>query len=341
MPALSFGVRLPVAGTFARPEAIVRVATAAEELGFEAAWVHDYIVWTRELDRTHISCGSAEAIGEDQLPLFFESLTTLAYVAAKTSAIRLGVAVLVLPYRNPIVTAKQIATLDVLANGRLILGVGVGARRSTRNHDFEVLGVPRADKYERTREYLEVMRTVWMDERPAYAGRFVNFAATEIYPKPAQKPHPPLWVGGSSSRAVEWVAEFGTGWLPAWLTPEDYRQRAPALLEAVRAHGRDPDSITIATEIVTCVAERGEDARRRSDRTIDTLTAGFTVRTRADAEAASLIGSVDEVSERIAAYAAAGVRHFELKFVYGSLDQLLEQMGLFASRIAPAFAGTG
>ncbi len=137
---------------------IARISQEGEALGYDALWVHDYIVWTKELDRTHVSCGSIELVKDAQTPNFYESLTTLSYVAALTKRVRIGTAVLIVPYRNPIVTAKQVANLDVLCDGRLILGVGVGARKSTHNQDFEVLNVPRAEKYDLFREYVNVMK---------------------------------------------------------------------------------------------------------------------------------------------------------------------------------------
>jgi len=158
---IDFGFRLPVSGPLATPASLRRVAARGEELGFDTLWVHDYIIWTTQLDRTHISCSSwevIEAAGEDAPPLFLESLTNLSFVAALTTRARIGVAVLCLPFRNPIVAAKQIANVDVLSEGRLVLGVGVGAQKSTHNVDFEVLGIPRKDKYIRTKEYLRVMQ---------------------------------------------------------------------------------------------------------------------------------------------------------------------------------------
>ncbi len=313
------------------------MAAAAERLGYDTAWVHDYIVWTKELDRTHVSCGAIEAVRDDAPAVFFESLVTLAYVAAMTRSIRLGTAVLILPYRSPIVTAKQLATLDVLSEGRLILGVGVGARRSTHNQDFEVLGIDRVSKYERTREYIDAMRAIWTERYPSFNGDFVRFPPTELDPKPAQLPYPPIWIGGASQRALAWVAEFGDGWLPAWLTADDYRARIRELRTLAESHRRDASGITIGTEIVACVAETAEKAHQISGRTVETLTAGFTVRSEEQVRATSLVGSVDEVRRRIEDFVGAGVAHFELKFVYRTLDELFGQMQLFADRVAPSF----
>ena len=337
MARVGFGVRLPVAGPLASPSAISETARRAEDLDYDALWVHDYIVWTKELDRTHVSCGAAELIREDQEPLFFESLTTLAFVAGVTRRIRLGTAILCVPYRNPIVTAKQLANLDVLSGGRLTLGVGVGARKSTHNQDFEVLGVPRADKYERTADYLRAMRTIWTEARPAYSGPFINFPETEIFPKPVQRPHPPIWFGGSGPSTIALLAEFGSGWLPTWLTPDAYRTRIAEVRQALTESGRGDTALEVGDEIVTCIASTDEEAEARSRRTVETLSSGFTVRSAADASASALIGSPHSVRDKAKALADAGVTHFELKFIYRSLDEFDEELELLAREVLPAF----
>lgn len=337
MVRAGFGVRLPVAGPLASPSAISETARRSEDLGYDALWVHDYIVWTKELDRTHVSCGAIELIREDQEPIFFESLTTLAFVAAVTRRIRLGTAVLCVPYRNPIVTAKQLANIDVLSGGRLTLGVGVGARKSTRNQDFEVLGVPRADKYERTADYLRAMRAIWTEARPAHAGPFISFPETEIFPKPVQRPHPPIWFGGSGPSTIALLAEFGSGWLPTWLTPDAYRARIPEVRAAIAATGRGDAALDVGDEIIACVAPTDDEAHDRSRRTVETLSAGFTVRSAAEAGASALIGSPRSVRDKVKALADAGVTHFELKFIYRGLDELYEQLEVFAREVLPAF----
>jgi probable F420-dependent oxidoreductase len=331
---LAFGIRLPVAGPLAGPAAVARAAVAAEELEFDAAWVHDYIIWTRELDRTHVSCGMIELVKDDVEPRFLESLTTLAFVAGQTHRIRLGTAVLCLPYRQPVVAARQLATLDVLSGGRLILGVGVGANKSTHNQDFEVLGVPRAEKYDRAREYLSAMKVLWTEDTPSYDGRFVSFPQTEMYPKPVQGPHPPIWFGGRGPKAIELVAEHGDGWLPTWLTPEGYREHLARVGEALAVAGRPGARITIGDEIIACIAPTHEAAVEKSRATVATLTSGFTVESLEAANASALIGSPGEVLEKASRLVEAGVDHFELKFIYGTLDDLLDQLELFRDSVA-------
>jgi probable F420-dependent oxidoreductase len=325
-----FGIRLPVAGPLADPAAIRQTARYAEDLAYDTVWVHDYVIWTRELNVTHVSCGAAEIVDTAQDPVFFESLTTLAFVAAHTSAIRLGTAVYCVPYREPVVAAKQIATIDALSGGRLTLGVGVGATRQTHNREFEVLGIPRTQKYALTEEYVAAMKALW-DGASAFDGVHVRFTGAEMYPLPVQRPAPPLWVGGSGGRAMDMVARWGDGWLPGWLTPAGFSERIGQLHELVSAAGRNPDQITIGTEIVACIQDTDAKAASVSDRTMQTLSSGFTVRSAEDARGASLIGSVETVRQRVEEFADAGVQHFEVKFIYRDVTELWAQMEALAS----------
>ncbi len=334
-----FGVRLPVAGPLANTEDIRRSAVRTEELGFDALWVHDFIAWTTFQDRHHVSCGSLEAVEEaDAPPIFFESLTNLAFLAGITNEIRLGIAVLCLPYRNPILAAKQVANIDVLSNGRLILGIGTGAPKSTHNVDFEVLGVERKTKYHVTRDYLRAMKAVWTEDNPSYEGEYISFEETEIWPKPVQKPYPPIWTGGHGPTAMDITAEFSTGWIPPWIPPEEYPDRITGLNELAEEKGRGGTEFDIATEVYVSLAETRDQAISSAQKTLDVLTEGFDHTATQEAILnAGLIGSADDIGEKIARYVEAGVNHYEMKFIYHTVDHLLEQLEHFASAVTPAF----
>jgi probable F420-dependent oxidoreductase len=261
-----FGVRIPVAGVLSSPEAIRSSAIEAETVGFDTLWVHDYLIWNKTLDSVHISCGSREAFeaaGPDYPPMFYESLTSLAYCAAVTQRIRLGIAVLVLPYREPLFTAKQIACVDDLSGGRLDLGVGQGAAKSTLNVDFEVLGVSRATKVSQTREHLEAMKLIWAQDSPSYHGRFVNFDDATIYPKPRQQPHPPIWIGGSADKSLDMVADYADAWLSCWVTPDQFPVAISDLQARLAARGRPADALTIGSEIQVLLADSADEPWER------------------------------------------------------------------------------
>lgn len=335
MSALDFGVRLPVAGPLANKAAIDEATSTVVNLGFSTVWVHDFIVWTRFLDRAHVSCGSVEAVEEaDGPPIFYESLTNLAYLAGITSGTntKLGVAVLCMPYRNPIVAARQVATIDVLSEGRLILGVGVGAPKDRNNRDFEVLGVPRKGRYGRTTDYVRAMQAIWTQERSSYTGEYVSFPEEEFYPKPVQKPHPPIWMGGSGPTTLGMIAEFGSGWLPGLMKPEDFPQKLEDIERLADEKGRSDLDLTVGTEITACIAPTSQEARDIGHRTLMTMTEGFPI-SEEQAYRAALMGSPEEVIDQIGNFNDVGVTHFELKFIYQNVPQLINQLELFDSQV--------
>ena len=345
-----FGVRIPVAGVLASPDAVVRSTQAAERLGFDSVWVHDYLIWTKQLDRLHISCGSREAVdaaGENYPPIFYESLTNLAFLAGITSTIRLGVAVLCLPYRPAVLTAKQLANIDVLSNGRLELGIGQGAAKSTLNEEFEVLGLRRDRKIGMTRETVEAMQAIWSQESPSFEGRHVNFGPATVYPKPVQHPGPPIWLGGSAEKSLDMVADYATGWLSCWVSPEQFPVAIADLHERMEARGRESSELTIGSEIQIMLGETTDVARRAAARTMGAFEEGYAGTTGGFAQEgrdsdtldeiwkSSLIGSADDVAEELRRYIDAGCTFFELKFIYHTVDHLIEQLEEFATSVAP------
>ena len=350
-----FGVRIPVAGPLAGPEAIKRSAMEADRLGFDTLWVHDYIVWNRLLDSVHISCGSKEAfleaVGRDDYePTFFESITNLAYLAGVTERIHLGIAVLCLPYRDPLVTGKQIAAVDTLSNGRVELGLGQGAPKSTHNVEFEVMGLSRGTKVRRTREMFEAMREVWTNESASWDGEFYQFQDAMVYPKPAQKPHPPIWIGGQAEISLEMVADYANGWLSFWVSPEQFPRAIDDIHGRLLKRGRDPGEFQVATEIHIYLADTTEQARKEAESTVLAFEEGYEGTTGAFADEgkradvlteiwnSSMIGSPESVTGQIQDYLDAGCTVFELKFIYHTVDHLVEQWERFMTEVAPNFA---
>lgn len=350
-----FGVRVPVAGPLANADAIKRSAIEADRLGFDTLWVHDYICWNRLLDSVHISCGSKEAFLDavarpDYEPTFFESITNLAYLAGVTERIHLGIAVLCLPYRDPLVTAKQIGAVDTLSNGRLELGVGQGAPLSTHNVEFEVMGLSRATKVRRTREMFEAMREVWTNESASFVGEFYEFHDAMVYPKPVQKPYPPIWIGGQAELSLKMVADYADGWLSFWVSPAQFPRAIADIHSRLERRGRDPADFSVATEIHVYLADTTEQARKEAESTVLAFEEGYegTIGTFADegkradmlAEIwnSSIIGSPESVAGQIQEYLDAGCTVFEMKFIYHTVDHLLEQWNRFMEEIAPSFA---
>src|SRR6266511_978806 len=177
-------------------QALVGLASRSEELGFDSVWVHDHV-----FNVGHVF----DRIGGKP---YYEPLTLLSFVAARTRRVRLGTSVLVLPYHNPIRLAKTAATLDVLSGGRLILGVGVGLIEK----EIRAMGSPFAERGAFTDEAIAVMRSLWPEDEPSFDGKYHRFAGMKFSPKPLQKPSIPVVIGGVSGAAIRRAARVGDGW---------------------------------------------------------------------------------------------------------------------------------
>ncbi len=198
-----------------------RLGPKAEELGFDAIFVNDHII----VD------GSARSAPWTNC---YDPLVALPLIAAHTTRIRLGVSVLIVPYRNPIATAKMLATIDQVSGGRLIAGVGVGWNEA----EFAALGVPYRERGARTDEYLRIWQACWTPGTVSFAGRFFQFADMHVSPKPRQQPHPPFWSGGASDAAMRRAATFAEVWQPTPLPLAELMERQAALRKACDAIGR-------------------------------------------------------------------------------------------------------
>jgi probable F420-dependent oxidoreductase len=230
-------------GTGARPEIIRAVAFGAEQHGFATLWAGEHVVMLdAQASRYPYSADGRIAVPADAD--WLDPLLTLTYAAAATTRIRLATGVLLLPEHNPVVIAKQAATLDVLSGGRCTLGVGVGWSAE----EFAALGVPFAGRGRRTAEYVAALRTLWRDDVSSYAGEFVRFDGIRVYPKPVARGLPVV-VGGNSDAALRRVAAFGDGWYGFNVEAAAVDGRLAVLAEHCRAHGRSPGELTVAVAL--------------------------------------------------------------------------------------------
>jgi probable F420-dependent oxidoreductase len=339
MTDVSFGVRVPNSGPLASVENIVRAATEAEAIGFDSIFVHDHVVWSTAMHRHHISSGAHEALMDDQTADFYESLTTMAYLAAVTQRVQIGVACLVMPTRNPIYAAKQLATLDQLSGGRILAGVGLGSKATLESDEFDVFGVPFNKRGPITDEYIEAMKAIWEQPLASYTGEYVSFKDAEIFPKPLQRPGPPLWVGGWTDHAARRTGRLGDAWVPGWLSPSEMARGAGIVRETATEHGRDAEAITIAVEKLTVIARDRDEAMARAIPTVQTSSKTYErdVDQMQFALDRHIFGSVDDVKRRVGEFVDAGVTHFELKLIYPTMDELTRQMELWAEEIFPLY----
>ena len=237
---MKFGIAFANAGPLGQPELATGLAQLAEELGFESLWTVEHVVVPAGYASEYPYSPDGKMPGGEQVALA-DPLIWMAYVAAVTKRIRLGTGILILPQRNPVILAKELASLDLLSSGRLDLGIGVGWLRE----EFDALGIPWARRGARTDEYVEVMRRLWTESSTAFHGEFSNFAELNSYPKPAQTAGIPIHVGGHSDAAARRAGRLGDGFFPGARDPESLGGLLDTMRASARDAGRDPDAIEI------------------------------------------------------------------------------------------------
>jgi probable F420-dependent oxidoreductase len=243
---MEYGVVLPHVGPQARTQVVQRIQTVArhaEALGYHSVWAADHIAMPVNITSKYPYHPEGK-FPIDPTDNFLDPLMVLPYVAACTTTVRLGTGVLIIPYRNPIVTAKMLATLDVLSNGRVILGAGVGWMQE----EFAYLNVPYHQRGAQTDEYLKIMKELWSQENPKFQGRYFQFADMRCEPRPVQKPHIPIWIGGHSPAALRRTATLGDGWYGHvfWRDPDALPREIQTIKDLAAQAGRDPRSLTYA-----------------------------------------------------------------------------------------------
>jgi probable F420-dependent oxidoreductase len=231
-------------GTGAQPDVIRAVAMAAEAGGFATLWWGEHVVLVDQpRSRYPYSADGRIAVPSDAD--WMDPVAGLSFTAAVTSRIKLATGVLLLPEHNPVLMAKQAATLDVLSAGRLTLGVGIGWSRE----EFAALGIPFTGRGQRTAEYVAAMRTLWSEDVASFSGEYTRFDAIRVSPKPAGDGQIPIVVGGNSDAAFERVADFGDGWYGFNLASGTVAERVAALGESCRRRGRSLRELTVAVSL--------------------------------------------------------------------------------------------
>ena len=288
-------------GFTASPQGIVATAVKAEQLGFDAIFVNDHII----VDDSPRSAPWTNT---------YDPLVSLSFIAANTTSIRFGVSVLIVPYRNPIATAKALATIDAMSGGRLIAGVGAGWNEA----EFKALGVPFAERGARTTEYLRLWQACWAPGIVSFDGKFFAFSEMRVDPKPLQQPHPPFWVGGTTDAALRRAAAFAAVWQPTPLPVADLIERQLALGRASERIGREQPPETRMSFRVEFNAITGN-------------------RPPADAKRPTGQGTPAEIAADLLRYREeAGVNAFQINF-HGNrdLEQLLASMDCFMKEVKP------
>ena len=320
---LELGFHLPCRGPLARVDVLTRLARAADTLGYSVLTISDHVVLPTRSSAPYPYDHTGAFPGGAQQP-FIEPIPLAAWLLAITKRVRVAISVLVVPYRNPVVTAKQLATIDAMSGGRLIVGVGVG----WWPEEFEALHAPPfAERGAVTDEYIRLMKTLWTDDDPRFEGKHYRLGDVTMFPKPVQKPHPPIWVGGHTEPALRRTAVLGDAWHPiglrgpAGLAPDELAGKLARIRSLARAAGRDPDAIRVAF--------RGPlDLWPARGKAADPLDR-------------PLAGPVAKVVADLRAYAAAGVDTMIFDFPPADLAAMLALMRRVAREVRPRVARPG
>lgn len=310
----------------------VELAVLAEKLGFDSVWGNDHIT-TQHYVRDAF----------EQVPRYYAPLMILTAVAERTTKLKLGTALMVLPFRNPLVMAKEVATLDQLSDGRLLLGVGLGAYRE----EFEAEFGAAAAEMKRGKmldESMTVMHSLFNQETVTFTGEYFDIRDAQSSPKPVQKPFA-FYLGGNSEHSYRRIAQWGTGWLPALLTPAEVKESTVKLEEALGAVGRSISEIDIAPQISVCIAKTHEEAVERFEKSQlyrHTCSLGKSTMRGRDATnylERNLVGSVEEVCAQVERYIEAGVDTFSaLLFADNTLEETKEHIQFFSEEIISRYS---
>lgn len=222
-------------GLGADPQIVTTTAQTCEQAGFHSLWAPEHVVLLDQYSSKYpYSPDGRMPMPTTQIDIL-DPFTALTYAAAQTKSLRLGTGICLVPERNPVVTAKEVASLDKLSGGRFDFGVGVGWLAE----EFTAVGVPWEKRGQRTREYLEVMKKLWTEEETEFNGKFCSFPKVRSYPKPIQRPHPPIIFGGESKPALRRVGEVGDGWFGVNVSPPSAKEHIEQMRSYASAAGRD------------------------------------------------------------------------------------------------------
>jgi len=308
---MHYGFYLPTRGPTSKPDDLAALVQQAETLGFHSVMIADHVIFPTQVDSKYPYTVSGAFPGDGDA---LEQLTLMAFIAAKTEKLRLVTSVMILPQRNPVVTAKMLATVDVLSKGRVTVGVGVGWMAE----EFAALNAPDfAKRGAVSDEYLEIFAKLWTGEPVSHNGTSYQFDEVSCQPAPVQRPGPPIWIGGHSRPALRRAAKYGQGWHPvganaaAPLPPDEMAVLISELKQLTVAEGRDFDAMTLSFKApLYDTATTMEDGNRRP-----------------------FSGTNDQLIEDIHTYANLGIEELIFDFRSPTLSESLDRMEKCAAEI--------
>jgi probable F420-dependent oxidoreductase len=310
---MQIGFNAPTAGPLATAEALTRLAVEGEAMGFDYLTFSDHIVIPTDI-RARYPYSETGEFPQGARAGRHEQLTEVAFVAAKTSRIRLVTSVMVVPHRPAVLTAKILATIDVLSGGRLTVGIGAGWLKE----EFAAIGAPPfAERGAITDEYVQTFRELWTSDDPRFAGRYVQFGGIAFEPKPVQRPHPPIWVGGESGPALRRTARLGDAWYPIGTNPAHPLDSLPRYRLGIERLGK-----------LTTESGRGVGLAYRCTKHGAELPAKA-----GDGERRLFSGGPEEIAGDLRDFGALGVGYVDFTFAQASVAETLTEMKRFRDEV--------
>ncbi|MCC7367660.1 MAG: TIGR03619 family F420-dependent LLM class oxidoreductase [Chloroflexi bacterium] len=295
---MKVGVWIPSVRRMASRDTIRQSILQAERLGYDSLWTIDHVI--------------SPVANAAQFGLLYDPLVVMGYAAAITERIQIGVSVLVLPYRHGVLTAKMVASLDDLSNGRIVLGVGAGWNAE----ESRILGLPFDERGPMTDEYIAIMRELWANPAAKFDGRYTRFSDVEFRPRPAQAGGPPIWVGGSSRAALRRTVEHGDAWHPINRTPAQLREGKADILKLCERFGRaTPPTLTLRIDARVVLDDQPYPKPAHAGHV--------------------LAGTPSELVDQIAELREIGIEHLSLEFVGRDFADFTAQVDAFAEKVRP------
>jgi probable F420-dependent oxidoreductase len=301
---MKVGILLPHVGENATRESVLYIAKQAEDEGLDSIWAIERLLWPVKPQTPYGGIPNAPIPVEYQNVL--DPLDTLTYLAADTDRISLGTSIIDMLFHNPVVLARRFATLDVLSGGRVIAGFGLGWSKD----EFDASGIPFRHRGARAEEYLQVLKRIWTDDVAEFRGQFYNIPASKIGPKPVQKPHPPILLGGFSPKSFSRVVNHANGWIPiAGFAPlEQLEQAINGLREAARNANKNPSEIRVVVlsypNVLDSSSESSSSNQQRSP----------------------MSGTIDQIGSDINRIKAMGAEHIIFGYAFSPLGRDVKKM---------------
>jgi probable F420-dependent oxidoreductase len=300
---MKVGIVLPQTGESATRENVLHIGKEAEKVGLDSVWVFDRLLWPLKPQTPYGGVPNAPIPVEYQNIL--DPLETLTYLAANTDRISLGTSIIDMLFQNPVILARRFATLDIFSGGRVIAGLAIGWSKD----EYDASGIPYRQKGARADEYMQVLKRIWTDDVVEFKGQFYNIPASKIGPKPVQKPHPPILLGGYTPKTFPRIVNYADGWIPiAGFVPlEQQEQAINGLRESARKANKDPSNIRIIVLSYPNVLDSSSTSSSNQQRS-------------------PLTGTIDQIGSDVERIKAMGAEHIIFGYAFSPIGRDMKKM---------------